>query len=74
VRKRLRDLRKRLRDDARLHMRVAATFATSCFIGWPVSLVVTNEPPLILSLSWLALILPALVAWLTAKVEDDNQD
>ena len=52
----------------------STTLVALCVIGWPVSLLVTNEPPLILSLSWLALIIPALGFVLTAKVEKDEDE
>jgi hypothetical protein len=63
----------RLRDP-KLHMRAAAVFVVACVVGWPLSLVLTDEPPLILSLSWLALIIPAIGLLLTAKVEKQNGD
>ncbi len=58
----------------RLHKRAAAIFVALCIVGWPLSLIATSEPPLILSLSWLALIIPALGLLLTAKVEEGQED
>lgn len=57
----------------KVHIRAALVFVALCVILWPVSLVLTNEPPLILSLSWLALIIPAFAFLLTAKIEDDQE-
>jgi hypothetical protein len=37
-------------------------------VGWPVSLLLTNEPPIILSLSWLELSLTALDILFTSDV------
>lgn len=58
----------------KLHIKAALAFVALCVILWPVSLVLTNEPPLILSLSWLALIIPALAFLLTARLEDEQND
>lgn len=57
----------------RLHKRAAAIFVIVCLIGWPLSLAFTSEPPLILSLSWLALIIPACGLLLTARVEEEQE-
>lgn len=40
-------------------------FLIGSLIGWPITLVTTNEPPWILSLSWLALTATAL-GWIAA--------
>lgn len=63
----------RLREP-RLHKRAAAVFVAVCLIGWPLSLIFTSEPPLILSLSWLALIIPACGLLLTANVEEEQRN
>jgi hypothetical protein len=43
-------------------------------IGWPVSQLTfaRNEPPMVLALSWLAIILSALDAVFIVKVEEEN--
>jgi hypothetical protein len=38
-------------------------------IGWPLSLIFTDEPPFILSLSWLALTLTATDIIFTASLK-----
>jgi hypothetical protein len=40
-------------------------FLVASVIGWPISLITTDEPPYILSLSWLALTLTAF-NWISA--------
>lgn len=66
------DILDKLRDPL-VQMYAALIFATICAACWPLSLLVTSEPPLILSLSWLALIIPALNTALTAGVKNDAE-
>lgn len=39
-------------------------------IGWPTSMLFTDEPPFILSLSWLAIVLTAADMLWTAQIEE----
>lgn len=43
-------------------------------IGWPVSMVLSSEPPFILSLSWLAIILTAIDGLWVAEESRKNED
>ena len=49
------------------------TFFAS-LVGWPVSMFVTDEPPWILSLSWLAITFTALDIMATADVRRTQED
>lgn len=40
-------------------------------LGWPLSLIFTDEPPFILSLSWLALTLTSWDVIQTSELHDD---
>lgn len=44
---------------------LAWIFLVGSLIGWPITLVLTDEPPFILSLSWLALTITAF-NWISA--------
>ena len=44
---------------------LAWVFLVASIIGWPITLITTDEPPFILSLSWLALTLTAF-NWISA--------
>jgi hypothetical protein len=47
-----------------------------CLVGWPVSVVslAKEEPPFVLSLSWLALILTAIDIIFTADVRKKEEE
>lgn len=54
----------------RLRVWFAATLLCVCVVGWPLSqlTVARNEPPFVLALSWLALILTAMDILATTDV------
>ena len=49
---------------------LAWSLLVASLIGWPLSLALTDEPPFILSLSWLAIILTALDGLWVAKLDE----
>lgn len=56
-----------------LRVRLAWALLVATLVGWPASLVLTNEPATILSLSWLALTLTCLDIVATADVRAANE-
>lgn len=59
----------------RLEVVAAVTAVVICLVGWPLSLVwfAKSEPPFVLSLSWIALIIES-VNWVkNSRVHRDQQ-
>lgn len=59
----------------RLEVGLAWALLLGSLAGWPVSLLwwARDEPPFVLSLSWLALVLTAMDLLKTSRVHRDNQ-
>lgn len=59
----------------RLRIALAVMLLVACIIGWPLSMLTfaKNEPPFVLSLSWLALILTALDILNTVDVRREQE-
>jgi hypothetical protein len=55
-------------------LRAAWIILAFTLIGWPVSLILIDEPPVILSLSWLALSITALDIIATTDVGAEVSD
>lgn len=55
---------------------LAWTLLIGSLAGWPLSLftLARDEPPFVLSLSWLALVLTAMDMLFTAQVKEDKDD
>lgn len=58
----------------RVRRRGAGVLFAVTLVGWPLSLwLASGEPPLVLSLSWLALSLTALDIWATTDVRESKE-
>lgn len=55
-------------------LRLAWVTIGASLVGWPISLLLLQEPPVILSLSWLALTYTAWDIVSTADSSDDSPD
>lgn len=53
-------------------LRLAWVMFWASLAGWPLSIVFTDEPPFILSLSWLALTLTAWDVICTSDLKEDD--
>lgn len=55
---------------------MSAALLVLCIVGWPVSMFTwaKGEPPTVLALSWLALIISALTMLMTADVRVQQED
>lgn len=60
----------------RIEVGAAWALLVGSLIGWPLSLIwwAKNEPPFVLSLSWLALVLTAMDLLKTSRVHRDQED
>lgn len=58
----------------RNRLRISWVIIALTLIGWPLSLLVLDEPPVILSLSWLALTITALDVVATSDVSAEQAD
>ena len=57
------------------HIKVAWALLACCLVGWPLSLYFfTDEPPIVMSLSWLALVYTAYDTIITANVNQEMSD
>lgn len=52
----------------------AAVLVVVSLVGLPLSLLLTDEPPLILALSWLAITITALDVWATTDVRATQRE
>ena len=57
--------------DKKWKLRLAWIAIGSTLIGWPISLFLLDEPPVILSLSWLAL---TYTAWDIVSTADSSEE
>jgi hypothetical protein len=53
---------------------VAWTMLGFSVAGWPISILMTDEPPVIMSLSWAALIWTSVDTIFTASIQKDKKD
>jgi hypothetical protein len=58
--------------DRKTRKAIAWVLFFASLIGWPVSIWLTDEPPFILSLSWLALTITAWDTIMTSSVNDED--
>ena len=57
---------------ARFKLFVAWGLFIASLIGWPLSIIFTDEPPFILSLSWLALTLTSWDIIMTTELHENE--
>ncbi len=57
----------------KIRLRIAWALFWLSLLGWPLSIWLTDEPPFILSLSWLALTLTAWDVICTSDLKDDSE-
>jgi hypothetical protein len=63
-------------DGKRLEVRIGWVMLGACVVGWPLSAltIARGEPPVILGLSWLAIILNAVGYLKTSRVHRDQDE
>jgi len=57
-------------NSRRARLVIAWTLFVASLLGWPLSVWLTDEPPFILSLSWLALTITAWDVICTSELKD----
>lgn len=62
--------------DPRNRVKAATWLLYTCTVGWPISMFTfaKNEPPTMLSLSWLALIVTCLILIATTDVREQQEE